>query len=489
MATLTPTAGKGWAAKAQASNLTLARAYVKQYAPYMCATLYGLVPSPIEDMTKKVGGPMAVTDRLVLYYDPKWVAESSTLVVATGLMHECMHAQLKHVKRGQSYPDQKRFNRAGDLFINGSMRRQEKQVRTKTTSSNVGVNISTELMWEFPKWALMPEKYGFPEGLSADEYYRLLEKYDQKKQGKGGKKPEGKQDDEQGGEQGDADGDSSNDPNEQPGSGDSEGSSKPKILSGCCGGIAGNPSSHELEKSQDDEKGRSEADCKTIARETARAIKKQMAAQQGQGNLPGSWEELVEISEAVFDVPWRTKLANMARISIGNIRTGGIDYSMRRPSRRSYLRGINLPGLIAYDPNLMFIVDSSGSMGTEQLSDALRVMSDVMIQTGIQKAWFLDADTHARRVPVLLSAHELRAVKFLGRGGTDFRPAINLADKHMPRPHLVVYLTDGAGTATATCPSGIQFIWCIVPTPYKTKPAEWGEIIELDDLTPADATG
>jgi hypothetical protein len=56
-----------------------------------------------------------------------------------------------------------------------------------------------------------------------------------------------------------------------------------------------------------------------------------------------------------------------------------------------------------------------------------------------------------------------------------------------PRPHLVIYLTDGAGVATETCPNGIQFIWCIVPTPYKAKPAEWGEIIELDDLVPDDA--
>lgn len=472
---LTPT-GRGWAAQAKASNLTLARAYVKQYAPYMSSTLYGLIPSPVDHLTEIVGGPMGVTDRLVLYYDPAWVNSSSVLVVATGLMHECMHAQLKHMKRGQAYEDPKRFNRAGDLFINGSMRNQQKQVRSVTKGASTSTNIATELMWEFPDWALMPEKYGFPEGLSADEYYKLLEKFEQKQGGKSGKGAgDGTEAKGAGGGAGDQD--------DKDGKDDS-----PKILSGCCGGIAGNPLSHELEKTQNKDKGRSEADCKTIARETARAIKQHMESQQGRGTLPGSWAELVEMSDAVFDVPWRTKLANMARLSIGRIRTGGLDYSMRRISKRSYLRGINLPGLIAYDPNLMFIVDSSGSMGTEQLADALRVMSDVMIQTGIQKAWFLDADTHARREPVLLSAHELRSVEFLGRGGTDFRPAINLVDTGFtPRPHLVVYLTDGAGVATATCPNGIQFIWCIVPTPFKAKPAEWGEIIELDDLVPDDA--
>jgi predicted metal-dependent peptidase len=474
---LTPT-GKGWAAQGKASNLTLARAYVKQYAPYMSSTLYGLVPSPVPNLREIVHGPMGVTDRLVLYYDPDWVNESSTLVVATGLMHECMHAQLKHMKRGKAYEDPKRFNRAGDLFINSSMRNQQKLIRVASKGTS-GTNTANENMWEFPDWALMPEQYGFPEGLTADEYYKLLEKFETKTGGSGGKgNGKGASSDKATGTEGE--GNESKDDDGTSGGG--------QILAGCCGGIAGNPISQELERSQDGEKGRSEADCKNIARETARAIKKHMESQQGRGTLPGSWAELVEISDTVFDVPWRTKLANMARLSIGRIRTGGLDYSMRRVSKRSYLRGILLPGLIAYDPNIMFVVDSSGSMGTGQLADALRVMSDVMVQTGIQKAWFIDADTQAHREPILVSAQDLRSIEFLGRGGTDFRTIIEyIANKFTPRPNMVIYLTDGAGVAPEKCPTGMQFIWCIVPTQFKAKPADWGEIIELDDLVPDDA--
>jgi predicted metal-dependent peptidase len=468
---LTPTK-KGWAAQDKTSNLTLARAYVKQYAPYMSSTLYGLVPSPVPGLTELVHGPMAVSERLVLYYDPAWIETVSMLIVATGLMHECMHAQLLHIKRGRAFADPKRFNRAGDLFINSTMRHQQKQVRTPKGGANSS-GIVTEDMWEFPDWALMPERYGFPEGLTADEYYALLEQFENKNKSKGQGKGSAQGTCKNGQDQ-------SEEGEPTPGEGES---GEGKILAGCCGGIAGNPVSKELEAVHNDEKGRSEADCKNIAMETARAIKKHMESQQGRGTLPGSWAELVDISEAQFEVPWRTKLANLARLAIGRVRTGGLDYSMRRPSKRSYLRGIMLPGLIAYDPNLMFIVDSSGSMGTSQLADALKVMSDVMVQTGIQKAWFLDADTEAKRVPILVSPQDLRTLEFLGRGGTDFCSVINYIDTEFtPRPNMIIYLTDGAGTAPEHCPNGIQFIWCIVPTRFKAKPADWGEIIELDDL-------
>jgi len=466
--------GKGWHARAKASPLVIGRAYVKQYAPYMCSTLYALVPSPVENLMKLVGGPMGVSANLVLVYDPAWVEASSAIVVATGLMHECMHAQLLHVRRGSGYEDPKRFNRAGDLFINSSMRAQTKQVRVTGQKSSNGSNIVTEPMWEFPDWALMPEQYGFPEGLTADAYYKLLEQYESKS--KSSSKPAKCQ-------HGKGDGEGENGEGGHCPDCEAEGKGSPRILSGCCGGIAGNPIGKELEKEQSAEKGRSEANCKNVARETARAIKQHMESQQGRGTLPGSWAELVEVSETVFDVPWRSKLANMARLSIGRIRSGGLDYSMRRPSKRSYLRGITLPGLIGYDPVLFFIVDSSGSMGRGQIADALKVMSDVMLQTGIQHAWFMEADTDGKRTPILVTPADLRSIEILGRGGTDFRQAINFVDtEFFPRPHMTMYLTDGAGVAPDVAPQNMQFIWCIVPTPYKAKPAEWGEIIELDDL-------
>lgn len=422
---------RGWAAHKR-DNLALARAFVNQHAPYFGPTLYGLVPFPKPGLTAIAGGPMAVTERLVLLYDPEWVQNETVEVLAFGLAHECMHDLLRHVARGKSYLDKERWNKAGDLFINGSMAKQERTVNRNRT-------YSKEKLWTIPDWVALPSRFGFPEGLSADEYYQLLE--DHKK-------------------------------HDEP----------CKIFSGCCGGVAGNPSKGELEALPEVlAKGRPEAECRAIARETARALQKHMEG-AGRGTTPGEWSDLVDIGEERFHIPWRQKLANILRHSVGAARTGGLDYSRRRPSKRSYLRGIQLPSLISFDPTIFFIVDSSGSMGLTQLSDSLRVCADVLKQTGVSKAWFLEADTQpARNQPLNITPTKLRSLEIKGRGGTDFTAAIKFAEEFRPRPSVVFYLTDGDGAAPEQPPQGMHFVWCIVPSYYNKAPATWGDIVVLSD--------
>lgn len=437
---------RGWKSQHKASNLVIARLYVKLHAPYLAPTLFGLIPTPMPGLRELAGGPLAVTERLVLLYEPAWIEEVPVKILATGLGHEVMHCQLRHVTRGKSYADKKRWNIAGDLFINGAMR----NVKVQKTVNGSPVGTPT-LLWQFPEWAHMPSHYGFPEGLTADAYYRLLEEYD-------GEEPEKK-------------------PTE--GQGDPGGSSH--IMRGCCGGAAGNPLGKELEGAANEAKGRSDADVHAIAKATAKSIKTYMESTEGRGTLPGQWSELVNISEKVFRVPWRAKLANIVRFSIGRVRVGGLDYSMRRPSKRSYLRGLRLPSLVGYDPEVWFIIDSSGSMGPEQLSDTARVCSDVLQQSGIQHAWWMEADTEHKREPLRVSVRDLRSMEIRGRGGTDFRPAIHKVAGKRPKPHIVIYITDGDGPAPRRQPAGIHFIWVVVPSPWRRKPANWGDLVVLEE--------
>lgn len=438
---------RGWAAQHKASNLVIARLYVKLHAPYLSPTLFGLIPVAMPNLREIAGGPLAVTERLVMYYDPNWVEEVPVTVLATGLGHECMHCQLRHVTRGMKYPDKKRWNIAGDLFINGAM------VDVKRQKKVNGKPVGTETpLWDFPEWAHMPEDYGFEKGLTADAYYRLLEQFE-------GPEPQKKKD----------------------GRGDPGGESH--IMRGCCGGAAGNPLGAELEGTLNEDKGRSEASVHSIAKATAKAIQAHMESSEGRGNLPGMWSELIEISDKVFNVPWRVKLANIMRYSIGKIRVGGLDYSIRRASKRSYLRGIRLPSLVGYDPNVWFIVDSSGSMGTKQLADTSRVCMDVLQQAGITQAWWMEADIEHKREPLKISVRDLMRMEIRGRGGTDFRPAVQFAESRQPKPHIVIYITDGDGPAPRHAPPGIHFIWVVVPSPLRRRPANWGDLVVLEDGT------
>lgn len=416
-------------------KMSVARAYVMQFAPYYTPTLLGFIPTPIEHLEEQVGGPLAVSERLVLFYDPAWVMDDKTsnVVLATGLGHEVMHHQLEHIRRGEWYADKERWNRAGDLFINGSMATQK-----KSSGKNAG-----SALWEFPDWALMPGKYGFEAGLSADAYYKLLTEYEKKQE-----LPKGA-----------------------------------KVMCGSCGSVAGNkqPGLGALEDKYNEKKGRSKGDCQSIADQTAKEI--EIALGANRGNIPGSWAELAKRSEKIFRVPWKQKFANSLRQAIGTSTAGGMDYSRRRPSKRSYLRGITLPSLVGHmTADVLFILDSSGSMMKPQLADSLRIFADVLQQTGIQEARFMEADAGVQREPIVLRTRDFESLVISGRGGTDFRPALKYAGELKQRPQIVVYATEGDGPWPEEPPPGIHVIRAIVPSPYQRIPnLEWGETIVLDD--------
>lgn len=441
-----------------AGKLAAARAYTKKRAPYLSPTLHGFVPSPQENLTVRAGGPIAVTERLVLLYEPAWVEETSVEILGFGLAHECYHVRLQHVERGKKYPDPRLANRAADLFINGVMSLQ--------------TDAYGAPLWEIPEWVEHPKKYGFPLGLSLGKYYRLLEEHERAKEDKS------EQEDPQPGES--AGGEGGGQPGEQPG--EQPDKEKVKPFCGNCGGVAGNPLSKEFEGQADAEDGRSETECRAIDRSTARKIQEYTESMQGRGRDPGFFHELVEIAEETVIIPWQKEIASLTKHVVGTVRSGGTDYSRRRVSKRSYSRCVTLPGQISYEPELMFIVDSSGSMSAEaDLPLCLRICSDVLRSTGITSAWFFEADVDAGRTPVRVSTRDLRELKLHGRGGTNFVEPLRLAEEHTPKPAVVFYLTDGGGQAPKLPPS-VPVIWCLVPNyGLPRRPSTWGRHILLSD--------
>ena len=113
-------------------------------------------------MTAAIGGPMAVTDKLVLMYEPVWAAQETHVVLATGLAHECLHCSLNHIERGLDLADQEAWGLAIDFVVNGMLRRQKKPGGSP--------------VWELPSWVALPEAYGLEDGLTALKYYELLTK-------------------------------------------------------------------------------------------------------------------------------------------------------------------------------------------------------------------------------------------------------------------------------------------------------------------------
>lgn len=426
--------------------MALARAYLRKRAPYLSTTIYGLVPCP-----QKGCGTMAVTRNLVMYYDPDWVENEPEFqtVDAAGKFNgyecvaACIHHECQHVVRGlerlEALSDAKLANIAGDMAINYDLRAAD---------------------WRLPSWVVYPESFGMEGGKPLEFYYQELSKNKQQAMStlqqmleKSGIL------DRLGGGQGQ--------PQQDP--------AQTAPMAGQCGSIAGNVKDAELEASLDEQFGRTKADTERIKRVTANQIQEHIKA-NGRGSAPGFDEESLKFTRKESTVDWKRTLSRVVRRTIGAAIAGGNDFSMRRPSKRSLVLGVVRPGLIDQLCEVAFIRDTSGSMGTQDLNAANNEAIAVMKQLGLDEVWFIDADTQVHTCK-RMRLKDIPKAKAMGRGGTDFREPLKKAAKLRPKPDVVIYLTDGDGTAPTKKPTNFEVVWCVVPGAYARRPARWGHTV------------
>lgn len=416
--------------------LSRGRAYVVYHAPYVSATCMALAPVFVPDIET-----MGVTPGLVLYCDPVWATtdpelndpdpDISDMVVGTCIYHECWHP-IRGMERLEALQNHDLANIAGDICINEDI-------------------LKDPDTWRLPSWVVhienMRKKTGIilPPGKTLEQYYRLLDQ-NQKKLSeflqalseKGGAKPG----------------------------------------SGRCGGAAGSTNFKELERKLDEAFGRDSLERQVIRDVTIHKVKEYVKA-HGRGSAPGSDEADITFKREPPPINWERTLQHVSKRATGRAIAGGDDFSMSRPSKRSMLLGIPRPGLVDHVFVPGFIRDTSASMGKEQLNSANNTIIDVMESLGAERVWLLDADTKLSAKPRMVLVKDIPALKFKGRGGTDFRQPLKEAENLRPRPDVLFYLTDGDGTAPDK-PPPFPVVWCIVPTPHGVRPAKWGHVVVCD---------
>jgi len=418
-------------------KLEIARAIIKKRTPYISTTLYELVPFEKKGLLKKMGTPIFTTKKMVMAFDPDWFEKLTDEEAAGVVFHETQHPMRRHFSRGEFFDDHSKFNIAGDLGINDDGR---------------------EAGYTLPEGVLYPETYKLPKGLSAEEYYDLIPDPPQKPQGPGGGGPAAT------------------------GGGEGEGEPDPKTppCAGHCGGAAGNeqPGEDELDGEVETESPgatKSEAAVASMLKAQAKEISDFVAA-NGRGSVPNHLVEWAKFALAPPKVSWRRQLPRVLRRAIGRIQQGGENYSKKRISKRSFMRGRVIPGLISQKPEVFIIRDTSGSMGSQQLQDVQNEVIGVLKAAGLEDVMFMDADADANK-PHRVTVKDIPRMPITGRGGTDFGPAIAIAAKAKPRPQLIMYFTDGDGPAPARQPFGIEFIWVIISSYHNKAPAQWGHHI------------
>lgn len=216
--------------------------------------------------------------------------------------------------------------------------------------------------------------------------------------------------------------------------------------------------------------GVSAVEAEALRRHTAEAMRSHL---RNRGSLPVGWQRWADqILEPAVD--WRRVLAGAVREAVAWA-AGAVDYTYRRPSRRTAaLRGVVLPSLRRPLPVVAIVIDTSGSMGEDDLAAALAEVTGVLREVGVggNRVTVLACDADVQTAARVTSAQQ---VTLAGGGGTDMRVGIQAALALPERPGVVIVLTDGF-TPWPEAPSSSRVIAVLIGTDPPSPPT-WVEAI------------
>jgi hypothetical protein len=197
---------------------------------------------------------------------------------------------------------------------------------------------------------------------------------------------------------------------------------------------------------------------RALTREEADAIRDAVAAAvvesaKSRGTDPGGWGVWARGRLAPPEVDWRRELR--AQVSTAAVLARGCDdYSYTRPSRRGTFCGVIMPRLVRPVPEVVVVVDTSGSMGQADLTAAVSEIEGVIRALGQRDVPVISCDATAHAYQRI---HAARDVRLVGGGGTDMRVGIAAAIDDL-RAKVVVVLTDGYTPWPDVRPRGVHVV-------------------------------
>lgn len=112
--------------------------------------------------------------------------------------------------------------------------------------------------------------------------------------------------------------------------------------------------------------------------------------------------------------------------------------------------------------HIVVVIDTSGSMSDETLSQVMSELYSVLQKLGNLAFTIIECDAEVQRV---YDVTNLRDLKFnlTGRGGTEFSPAIRYLNENIKyRNSAVVIITDGYGESEIVKPLFNKLVWMVV---------------------------
>lgn len=187
------------------------------------------------------------------------------------------------------------------------------------------------------------------------------------------------------------------------------------------------------------EEGYSEDEVRELERNWKNKMEEAYVTSKLRGKVPAGIERLIEKLHE-DRVGWKTLLLKYIQKTIP------YDYTYNYPSKKSISSGIYMPSVVKEFIDIVIAVDTSGSIGNEELTD---FMSEIV---GIAKAF-------SNRVRMRLLSHDvivhddlvlqngnlskIKDIKIKGGGGTSHKDVLEYINKNVRSTKLMVAFTDG----------------------------------------------
>ena len=390
----------------------------------------------------------AVDERWRLYYDPVRIEEYHVEKLVTVLLHEVNHLIRAHAERARTKSAQPLiWNLAADAEINDDLREE-------------GCKGMEGLFF--------PEYVPAEEGLLAEQYYDMLVKdcagAQQQIKGPGagacGSAAHGQREDyeEPTGDGAPSEGEGEGGEGEGDAKGGGDGESAPT--------------------------GISPIESKFLRRRIAKEVQ-QHEKSHGIGSVPQHYRRWADAELEPPQVAWQQLLSGAVRRAIEYVR-GLVDYTYSRPSRRSAAfprrngHKLIMPSMHKPVPDVAVVIDTSGSMGGDQIRLALSETDGILKAAGATtiRVMSCDADVHTDR-----RVRSLNEIELGGGGGTNMGAALEaLAANKTTTPHIAVVLTDGYTPWPDTKPP-FETVVCVINGTTKGIPpwAQWVQIGEENE--------
>jgi predicted metal-dependent peptidase len=208
---------------------------------------------------------------------------------------------------------------------------------------------------------------------------------------------------------------------------------------------------------------------------------------KGIGSLPGyllQWAQ--DLLEPKID--WRKALAGTFRSSLATV-LGRRDYVYTRPSRRQSAmktgsHEIILPSMRKpAPPAIAIIIDTSGSISTDEITVFLSEVDGIVKANGIsQGVTVIPCDMEVGEIQKLRSRSAIDSLKLHGGGGTDMGVGIAAAGNLRPTPKIVIVLTDGFTDWPDGLPKKVEsLIACLTVAESMDTAPHWARKILIEE--------